>query len=71
MPRLKDKRAKEKRPKRRRKKQTFSATKAVKANARELIGAPPPTRLEPDRSKTIRREGKHKPTFGKLLTDSE
>jgi hypothetical protein len=52
------------------KKKTFSAAKAVKAVAREKIGAPPPTRTVPDRKKRQKRE-KHKPTFAKLLEQGE
>jgi hypothetical protein len=44
----------------------FRAVKAVKAAAREKIGAPPATRLVPDRKK---KEEKHKPTLGKLLAE--
>jgi hypothetical protein len=49
------------------KKKIFSASKAVKANARTLIGTPQPTRLESDKLKRIKRERKHKPTLGDLL----
>ncbi|MGH9492866.1 MAG: hypothetical protein ACRD2K_05140 [Terriglobales bacterium] len=51
--------------KKRKKPKAFRAVKAVKAAAREKIGAPPATRRVPDRKKE-RRE-KHKPTLGKLL----
>jgi hypothetical protein len=51
-----------KKPKRR-----FSATKAVKALARQRIGAPPATKLVPDATK--QRKQKHRPTLGKLLKD--
>ena len=49
----------------RRKPKSFSAVDAVKAAAREKIGAPPPTRRVPDAKKE--RCEKHKPTLGKLL----
>ena len=49
----------------RRKLKPFRAVKAVKAAAREKIGAPPATRRVPDRKK--QRREKHKPTLGKLL----
>jgi hypothetical protein len=49
------------------KRKVFRATKAVKALAREKIGAPPPTRLVPDKKKQIPE--KHKPTLGKLLVE--
>jgi hypothetical protein len=48
------------------KKQVFRATKAVKEQAREQIGSPPPTRLVPHKK---RPSEKHKPTLGKLLAD--
>ena len=55
---------------RKRKPKTFSATKAVKAVAREKIGAPPPTRSVPDRKKRQTRQ-KYKPTIERLLEESE
>ena len=51
----------------RKKRKRFSATKAVKAAARELLGTPPATRRE-ESSRRPRRE-KHKPTLGKLLSE--
>lgn len=48
-----------------RKKKRFSATKAVKAAAREQVGTPPATR----RKESGRRREKHKPTLGKLLAE--
>ncbi len=53
--------AKHKKPK------PFRAVEAVKAAAREKIGAPPPTRRVPNIKKERRQ--KHKPTLGKLLGD--
>jgi hypothetical protein len=50
------------------KKKRFSATKAVKSNARDLIGSPPPTQRIPT-LKESRKTNKHKPTLGKLLTE--
>jgi len=50
------------------KKPRFSAVKAVKAAAREHVGAPPPTRVAPASPKG-RKSEKHKPTLGKLLTE--
>jgi hypothetical protein len=38
-------------------KKTFSAGKAVRREARERLGAPPPTRVEPNRR---RKPPKHK-----------
>jgi hypothetical protein len=46
----------------------FRAVEAVKALARERIGAPPVGRVVPDKKK--RRKEKHKPTMQKLLNDS-
>ncbi len=53
---------------RRRKKKTFSAAKAVKAAAREQIGAPPPTRRVPGLEDKKTRQ-RHKPTLGRLLSE--
>lgn len=47
----------------------FRAVKAVKEAAREKIGAPPPTRLVPDRKKKAGVREKHKPTLGQLLEE--
>lgn len=47
----------------------FSASKAVKAAAREQIGSPAPTRAIPVKN---RAEGqKHRPTLGKLLNTQD
>jgi hypothetical protein len=51
---------------RKRKIKPFRVVKAVKAAAREKIGAPPATRLVPDRKK---KEERHKATLGKLLAE--
>ncbi len=51
----------------RKKPKPFRAVKAVKSAAREKIGAPPPTRREPDVTKEGRQ--KHKPTLSKLLSE--
>jgi hypothetical protein len=53
--------AKKKKPK------PFRAVTAVKAAAREQIGAPPPTRFVPDAKK--KAQPKHKPTLPKMLSD--
>ena len=47
----------------------FRAVTAVKAAAREHIGALPPTRFEPDVKKNPRP--KHKPTLPKMLADPD
>jgi hypothetical protein len=50
-------------------KKKFSAAKAVKSVARDLIGSPPATRqVEP---KTRKSREKHKPTLGKMLSSEE
>lgn len=46
----------------------FRADKAVKAVARDVIGAPPPTRLVPDKKKGS--EQKRKPTLSELLQEN-
>jgi hypothetical protein len=57
--------------KRTKKKDTFSATKAVKANARERVGSPPPSvPLDPEQKRRL-REKKHKKTLSKLLTGDQ
>ncbi len=51
------------------KRKKFTATKAVKSMARTALGAPPPVRRA-ESQKRAKRE-KHKPTLGKLLSESE
>jgi hypothetical protein len=46
----------------------FSATKAVKANARERVGQPKPSRVLPDAPRTG-RQAKHKPKLVDLLRE--
>jgi hypothetical protein len=49
---------------------TFSATKAVKANARERVGQPKPVRIldtEPRTGRAI----KHKPTLEEVIRQAE
>ena len=50
-----------------RKKKRFSAVQTVKAMARERIGAPPGSRVVPDRKKE--KSEKHKTTLGRLLQE--
>ncbi len=50
---------------RKRKKKRFTAVEAVKAMARERIGAPRPLRIVPNRKK--QKTQKHKATLNKLL----
>ena len=54
------------------KKEVFSATKAVKANARDRVGTPPPEVVIPDdKTRSERRASKHKETLQKLLQREE
>ena len=46
----------------------FTAVEAVKTMAREQIGAPPASKVVPNRKK---KSEKHKPTLGKLLREQE
>jgi hypothetical protein len=45
----------------------FSATKAVKANARERVGQPKPARVIEEKAKRTEREAKHKPKLEELI----
>jgi hypothetical protein len=54
-----------------RKKEKFSVTKAVKANARDKVGQPKPSRVLDDRPKPAGRESKHKPKLDTLIEDTE
>ncbi|HZD31495.1 MAG TPA: hypothetical protein VE779_07520 [Candidatus Angelobacter sp.] len=49
----------------------FKAASAVKAAAREKIGAPPPTRATPTTKQKKAKPPKHKPTLKKLLEEGE
>jgi hypothetical protein len=51
------------------KRKRFRAIEAVKAMARERIGAPRPSRVVPDKKK-VKKE-KHRPTLGKILGEPE
>jgi hypothetical protein len=55
---------------RKKKQQKFSATKAVKSNARDVIGSPPPVHRIPS-LKDSRKLNKHKPTLGEILSEKE
>ncbi len=48
-------------------KKTFSTTKAVKANARERLGTPPPSRPLPTLKEKETARPKHKETLADLL----
>ena len=52
-------------------KRRFRVVQAVKALARERIGAPPPERVVPDRKKKVKTSEKHKATLGRLLQADE
>ncbi len=53
------------------KKSVFSATKAVKVNARERLGSPPPERVLPDPKQKAAAKPKHKETLSDLLERQE
>ncbi|HZQ41991.1 MAG TPA: hypothetical protein VFA99_02000 [Acidobacteriaceae bacterium] len=53
------------------KKSVFSATKAVKANARERLGSPPPERVLPDPKQKAAANPRHKQTLADLLQRQE
>lgn len=48
----------------------FSATKAVKANARERVGQPKPARIVEEKPRTGRR-AKHKESMEQLIRQEE
>lgn len=48
----------------------FSATKAVKANARERVGQPKPARVVDDSPRTG-RQTKHKPKLDQIIGQEE
>jgi hypothetical protein len=59
-------------PKSSSKKEVFSATKAVKANARERLGTPPPSHPLPTIKDKLTARPKHKETLADLLdTDKD
>ena len=49
---------------------TFSATKAVKANARDRVGQPKPARVVVDTPRTG-RQAKHKPKLEQVIQQEE
>jgi len=49
------------------KKQVFSVVKAVKSNARDRLGTPPPERVLPDPRQKLAARPKHKETLADLL----
>lgn len=52
------------------KREAFSATKAVKANARERVGQPKPVRAIDEKPRTGRKV-KHKPKLEEVLKQEE
>ena len=50
------------------KQQRFSVVKAVKLNARDQIGSPPPERVIPDPKQKEAARPKHKETLADLLS---
>jgi hypothetical protein len=52
------------------KKGVFSVVKAVKANARERVGTPPPEKVLPDPKQKAAAKPKHKETLADLLESS-
>ncbi len=53
------------------KKQTFSKVTAVKANARERVGSPPPERVLPDPKQKLAANPKYKETLSDLLNTGD
>ena len=53
------------------KKQIFSVTKAVKANARERLGSPPPEKVLPNTKDKAVAQPKHKETLADLLNNDK
>lgn len=49
------------------KKRVFSIVKAVKANARDRVGMPPPEKVLPDPKQKTAAKPKHKETLADLL----
>jgi hypothetical protein len=58
-------------PKKRAKKRTFSAVKAVKANARTRVGQPKPERIIPGSTREGRSSRRHPKTLTDLLSENE
>jgi hypothetical protein len=57
--------------KKRAKKKTFSAVKAVKANARERVGQPKPERVLEAEPREEKRGRKHRKPLARLLQEEE
>jgi len=54
-------------PMKKAKKRTFSVVKAIKSNARDRVGSPPPERVLPDPKQKLAAKPKHKETLADLL----
>ncbi len=52
------------------KKRVFSIVKAVKQNARDRVGTPPPEKILPDPKQKAAAKPKHKETLADLLEKS-
>jgi hypothetical protein len=52
------------------KKRVFSIVKAVKQNARDRVGTPPPEKILPDPKQKAAAKPKHKKTLADLLTST-
>lgn len=50
------------------KKQSFSKVKAAKANARAVVGTPPPERVLPDPKQRRATQPRHRETLADLLS---
>ena len=53
------------------KKRVFSIVKAVKQNARDRVGTPPPEKILPDPKQKALAKPKHKETLADLLQKSD
>lgn len=53
------------------KKQIFSTVKAVKSNARDRVGTPPPERVLPDPKQKRAENPKHKETLADLIREAK
>ena len=49
----------------------FSVIKAVKSNARDVVGQPRPAKVIDDRDRTVKRQERHKETLSDILTKEE
>jgi hypothetical protein len=55
----------------RKKSKPFSVTKAVKLNARTVVGHPRPEKVIVSEPKESRRTRRHKPTLSEILSEKE